>query len=105
VACSLAAPKIGIFSRQFSFQFMRELPNVQAVGDASGLGKQICWEAERHFGGRFAPVNFSGKKHDMGFALMNQLSVAQKRFPKIRTRHRRRLFRSAEKLSGHSLDL
>ena len=26
-------------------------------------------------------VNFSGKKHDMGFALMNQLSVAQKRFP------------------------
>jgi len=61
---------------------MCEPPNVQAVGDASGLGKQICWEAERYFPNRFTPVNFSGKKHDMGFALMNQLSVAQKRFPK-----------------------
>ena len=30
----------------------------------------------------FSKVNFSAKKHDLGFALMNQLSVAQKRFPK-----------------------
>ncbi len=26
--------------------------------------------------------NFASKKHDLGFALMNQLSVAEKRFPK-----------------------
>jgi hypothetical protein len=26
-------------------------------------------------------VNFASKKHDMGFSLMNQLSVAKKRFP------------------------
>ena len=27
-------------------------------------------------------MNFASKKHDLGFALMNQLSVAEKRFPK-----------------------
>jgi hypothetical protein len=27
-------------------------------------------------------VNFSREKHDLGFALMNQLSVVQKRFPR-----------------------
>jgi hypothetical protein len=27
-------------------------------------------------------VNFASKKHDLGFALMNQLSTAEKRFPK-----------------------
>ena len=27
-------------------------------------------------------MNFASKKHDLGFALMNQLSVAQKRFPR-----------------------
>ena len=27
-------------------------------------------------------VNFSSKKHDLGFALMNQLATAQKRFPR-----------------------
>ncbi len=26
--------------------------------------------------------NFAAKKHDLGFALMNQLSVAEKRFPR-----------------------
>jgi hypothetical protein len=63
------------------FKFIRELPSVQGAGDESGLGRQICWEAAKHFSSRFASVNFSGKKHDLGFSLMNQLSGAEKRFP------------------------
>src|SRR6478672_1618960 len=78
----------GGFLKQWSFicrmlfTFMRELRSVQAAGDSSGLGRQICWEAEKAFGSSFIPVNFSSKKHDFGFALMNQLAVAQKRFPR-----------------------
>src|SRR5206468_7850020 len=34
------------------------------------------------FSSRFLSVNFTAKKHDLGFALMNQLSVAEKRFPR-----------------------
>jgi phage FluMu gp28-like protein len=61
---------------------MRELPSVQAAADETGLGRQICWEAAQTFGSRFIPVNFSSKKQDLGFALMNQLSMAEKRFPR-----------------------
>ena len=64
------------------FKFLSELRSVQAAGDASGLGRQICWDAASHFGSRFIPVNFGSKKHDLGFALMQQLSTAQKRFPR-----------------------
>jgi hypothetical protein len=39
-------------------------------------------EAAQHFPGRFNKVNFASEKHDMGFALMNQRSVIEKRFPK-----------------------
>jgi hypothetical protein len=46
------------------------------------LGRQICWEAARLFRSRFQPVNFAARKHDLGFALMNQLASAEKRFPK-----------------------
>ncbi len=46
------------------------------------MGQQICWEAAKHFPGRVIPVNFSSRKHDIGFRLMNQLAVAQKRFPR-----------------------
>ena|ERR1041384_2230379 len=53
-----------------------------AAGDESGLGRQICWEAASKFYSRFLKVNFASKKHDLGCALMNQLSVAEKRFPK-----------------------
>jgi hypothetical protein len=38
--------------------------------------------ASQHYGGSFTSVNFSSKKHDLGFGLMNQLSIAQKRFPR-----------------------
>src|SRR4029077_2442395 len=69
------------FLRTVLSKFLGELRSVQAAGDSSGLGKQICWEVQQRFGSSFMAVNFSGKKHDMGFALMNQLSVAQKRFP------------------------
>jgi hypothetical protein len=47
----------------------------------SGLGRQICWEAAQQFSSRFLSMNFSSKKHDLGFSLMNQLSVAEKCFP------------------------
>jgi phage FluMu gp28-like protein len=70
------------FIKTVLFKFLRELRNVRAAGDESGLGRQICWEARQHFGGSFTAVNFSSKKHDLGFALMNQLATAQKRFPK-----------------------
>jgi len=70
------------FLQTVLFVFLRKLNSVKAAGDETGLGKQICWEAKATFGSRFIPVNFSSKKHDLGFALMNQLSTAQKRFPK-----------------------
>jgi len=54
----------------------------KAAGDETGLGKQICWETASSYGSAFSKVNFSGRKHDLGFALMNQLATAQKRFPK-----------------------
>ena len=69
------------FLQTVLFTFLRELRHVQAAGDSTGLGKQICWEAGQHFGS-FTSVNFSSKKHDLGFALMNQLATAQKRFPR-----------------------
>jgi phage FluMu gp28-like protein len=70
------------FLKTVLFHFLQRLPRLQAAGDESGLGRQICWEAAARHGGRFEKVNFSSKKHDLGFALMNQLSVVQKRFPR-----------------------
>src|SRR5262249_14412846 len=70
------------FLKTVLFFFLQHLPNLQAAGDESGLGRQICWEAAEHFSGRFSKVNFAAKKHDLGFALMNQLSVAEKHFPR-----------------------
>ena len=70
------------FLKTVLFYFLRKLHAVQAAGDESGLGRQICWEAAKKFSSRFLKVNFAAKKHDLGFALMNQLSVAEKRFPR-----------------------
>jgi phage FluMu gp28-like protein len=64
------------------FTFMSAPVRIRAAGDASGLGQQICWEANRRFGSRCLPVKFASLKKDLGFALMNQLSVAEKRFPR-----------------------
>jgi hypothetical protein len=61
---------------------MKKLPKLHGAGDESGLGRQICWEAASRFGYRFLKVNFASKKQDLGFVLMNQLSVAEKRFPR-----------------------
>ena len=69
------------FLKTVLFCFLKYLRPVQAAGDESGLGRQICWEAAKQFPGRFLKLNFSGAKHDLGFALMNQLSIAGKRFP------------------------
>jgi hypothetical protein len=70
------------FLKTVLFYLLKQLPNLQAAGDESGLGRQICWEATKQTWGRFHKVNFAAKKHDFGFALMNQLSVAEKRFPR-----------------------
>jgi phage FluMu gp28-like protein len=70
------------FLKTALFFLLRQVPMLQAAGDASGLGRQICWEAAKHFPGTFTPVNFATKKHDIGFSLMNQLAVAEKRIPK-----------------------
>lgn len=69
------------FLKTVLFTFMRYLVAPVGCGDETGLGRQICWEAEQEFLGYFFPVNFKGEKHDMGFALMNQLAVAEKQFP------------------------
>jgi phage FluMu gp28-like protein len=70
------------FIKTVLFTFMRELRSVQACGDETGLGRQICWEAAQQFCGKFQAVNFSSEKSDIGFTLMNQLAVAEKRFPR-----------------------
>jgi phage FluMu gp28-like protein len=64
------------------FFFLENLPRVRAAGDESGLGRQICWEASQQHSYKFTRVNFASKKQDLGFALMNQLSNAEKHFPK-----------------------
>ena len=70
------------FLKTVLFFFLEKLPVRRAAGDETGLGRQICWEAAKQFSFRFITVNFAAKKHDIGFSLMNQLSIAQKRFPK-----------------------
>jgi phage FluMu gp28-like protein len=70
------------FLKTVLFYFLEKLPRVRAAGDESGLGRQICWEASQQYSYKFTKVNFSSKKQDLGFALMNQLSVAEKHFPK-----------------------
>ena len=70
------------FLKEVLFYFLRSLRNLQGAGDESGLGRQICWEAANHFSSRFLKVNFASKKHDLGFALMNQLTMAEKHFPR-----------------------
>jgi hypothetical protein len=70
------------FLKTVLFYFLEKLPRVRAAGDESGLGRQICWEAAQQYSYKFTKVNFSSKKQDLGFALMNQLSVAEKHFPK-----------------------
>ena len=70
------------FLKTTLWTFLRHLPAIQAAGDETGLGRQICWETAKQFPGQFTPVNFASEKHDLGFALMNQLSLAEKIFPK-----------------------
>ena len=70
------------FIKSVLWTFHRRLSALQSCGDETGLGRQICWETAAQFPGVFTGVNFGSEKHDMGFALMNQLSVAEKVFPK-----------------------
>ena len=70
------------FLKAVLWSFHRTLPALKSAGDETGLGRQICWEAARHFPGQFTAVNFASEKHDLGFTLMNQLSLGEKIFPK-----------------------
>ncbi len=69
------------FLKTALWMFHAMLPALLSTGDETGLGRQICWETEQQFPGIFTAVNFASDKHDMGFALMNQLEVAEKIFP------------------------
>ncbi len=60
--------------------FMRGLGGVKGAGDETGLGKQVCWRTAQKFP-NFTGINFSRDKHNMGFALMNQLAIAEKIIP------------------------
>lgn len=62
--------------------FMKRTASITACGDETGLGRQICWNLANAFPNQFHPVNFRSDKHDMGFALMNQMAVAEKQWPK-----------------------
>jgi phage FluMu gp28-like protein len=70
------------FLKTVLFHIMDSNQNIYAAGDETGLGRQICWEAAQKFGHRWKSINFASEKHDLGFTLMNQMSVAQKRFPR-----------------------
>lgn len=70
------------FLKAVLWTFHRKVAGLQAAGDETGLGRQICWETAKQFPGVFKPFNFAGGKHDLGVALMNQLSVAEKIFPR-----------------------
>lgn len=70
------------FLQTVLFVFLRQLTAPTFCGDETGLGRQICWTATQHFPGIFHGINFRSDKHAMGFALMNQLQVAEKQFPK-----------------------
>src|SRR5262249_31647769 len=62
--------------------FPEVLPRCWLRWRSASIGELICWEAGNRFGSKFIQVQFSSKKHDLGFALVNQLATAQKRFPK-----------------------
>jgi phage FluMu gp28-like protein len=71
------------FLKTVVFALLQHLPRARGAGDESGLGRQICWEAEKQFGSnKFTPVDFSSRKSDLGFLLMNQLASGQKRVPR-----------------------
>jgi phage FluMu gp28-like protein len=70
------------FLKSALWSLHRSLPSLQSAGDETGLGRQIRWETPKNFPGQFTPVNFAAQKHDLGFKLMNQLSLAEKIIPK-----------------------
>jgi phage FluMu gp28-like protein len=70
------------FLKTVLFFLLDNISGIRAAGDESGLGREICWEAAAKFSWAFQKVNFATRKQDLGFALMNQLSVAEKHFPK-----------------------
>lgn len=69
------------FMETVLWTFMKNLSAVTGAGDETGLGRQVCWRTAQNFVGQFHGVNFASEKHKMGFALMNQLSTAEKIIP------------------------
>ena len=69
------------FMETVLWTFLRNLSAVSGSGDETGLGRQVCWRTTQEFPNQFTGINFSSKKHEMGHALMNQLSTAEKILP------------------------
>lgn len=70
------------FLQEATYWFLRNLSDVHLAGDETGLGRQIVRTAALDFPQQVTPINFKTSKHDMGFALMNQLAAAEKIIPK-----------------------
>lgn len=57
-----------------------DVPGMKGAGDATGIGKQITWEATQDYSGRFIGVPFSlSSKSRMGTRLMTQLQSGDRR--------------------------
>jgi len=69
------------FMETVLWTLLQNLSSVRGAGDETGLGRQVCWRTTQQFPNIFTGVNFSSKKHEMGHALMNQLSTAEKILP------------------------
>jgi phage FluMu gp28-like protein len=60
--------------------FFLDVPGMKGAGDATGIGKQITWEATQDYSGRFIGVPFSASsKGRMGTRLMTQLQSGDRR--------------------------
>lgn len=60
--------------------YFMDVPGMKGAGDATGLGKQITWEASQDYSGRFIGVPFTvGNKSRMGTRIMTQLQNGDRR--------------------------
>lgn len=67
------------FLKSALYWFM-DRPGMMGAGDATGLGKQITWEASQKYSGRFIGVPFTvSSKSKMGTRLMTQLQSGDRR--------------------------
>ncbi len=78
---SLAAPTTGTSSARSFTGFCATPRPYKAWGTRRGSAKTSAGTRPRNSPRHFTSVNFKGEKHNMGFALMNQLDIAEKQWP------------------------